>query len=67
MYGNGDVRAHEGADAAAGAFLGFPFIDLGRRITHAVDVGGGLEDFFGAEGDTEMAAFTPFAVNDDIV
>jgi len=66
MYGNGDVRTHQGADAAAGAIPGFLFIDFGRRITHAVDARCRPQNPFGAEGDAEVATFAPFRIYDDI-
>ena len=66
VYSNGDVRTHNSANTAAGAFISFLFIDLGRDISHAVDMGSGSENFFGAEGNAEMATFTPFGVYHDI-
>jgi len=62
MYGNGDIRAHHSADAAAGALIGFLFLNLGRRIAHAVNVVGGSENFFRAEGNAEVATFAPFGI-----
>ncbi len=65
--GDSSVRAHNGTGDTTGTFRGSFFDYFGRGITILIDVGCYSDDLLGADRDAEIATFTPFGIDDNII